>query len=210
MGDQKNQQAGWIKACWFFDTVIEWFLQIKVWGENTTVVYYTDSNLSIRNMEIDDAEKIYKTYLSYGWHPVLETYENYYKEQNEKKRKVFIAVYEGEVSGLCTLVMNPTEGPLADMGYPEIVDLTVFFHVHNKGIGNKLLDVAEREAAKTSDAVYLAVGVHSGYGAAQRIYVKRGYIPDGSGVWYQGKQLEQYAPCCNDDELVLFLSKKLR
>lgn len=94
-------------------------------------------------------------------------------------------------------------------GIPEIVDLTVFFHVHNKGIGNKLLDVVEREAAKVADIVYLAVGVHSGYGAAQRIYVKRGYIPDGSGVWYQGKQLEQYAPCCNDDDLLLFMSKKI-
>jgi len=34
-------------------------------------------------------------------------------------------------------------------------------------------------------------------------------MPDGSGVWYQGKQLEQYAPCCNDDDLLLFMSKKL-
>ena len=54
-----------------------------------------------------------------------------------------------------------------------------------------------------------AVGVHSGYGPAQRIYVKRGYVFDGSGVWYQGKQLEQYAPCCNDDDLVLFMIKEL-
>ena len=39
------------------------------------------------------------------------------------------------------------------------------------------MDVVEQEAAKVSDMIYLAVGVHSGYGAAQRIYVKRGYIP---------------------------------
>ncbi len=173
------------------------------------MVYYTDKNLLIRSMEIDDARIIYETYLSYGWHPSLEIYENYYKEQEENKRKVFVAVYEGEVCGLCTLVMNPTEGPWVDMGYPEIVDLSVFHHVHNKGIGNKLLDVIEQEAAKVSDTVFLAVGVHSGYGAAQRIYVKRGYVPDGNGVWYQGKPLEQYAPCCNDDDLSLFMSKKL-
>ena len=72
------------------------------------------------------------------------------------------------------------------------------------------MDAVEGEAAKISDTVYLAVGVHSGYGAAQRIYVKRGYIPDGNGAWYQGKILDQYAPCCNDDDLLLFLSKKLR
>jgi hypothetical protein len=55
--------------------------------------------------------------------------------------------------------------------------------------------------------VYLAVGVHSGYGPAQRMYVKRGYNFDGSGVWYKGKQLEQYAACVNDDDLLLFMSK---
>ena len=135
-----------------------------------------------------------KTYLSYGRHPSLETYEDYYRDQEENKRKVLIAEYNGAVSGLCTLVMDPTEGPWAGMGYPEIIDLTVFYHVRNQGIGNKLLDVAEQEVVKVSDRVYLAVGVHSGYGAVQRIYVKRGYIPDGSGVWYQGQQWEQYAP----------------
>lgn len=174
-----------------------------------STVYYSDNDILIRNMKIEDAKIIFDTYMSYGWHPAMETYENYCKEQEEQKRKVFIAEYEGEVCGLCTLVMNPAEGPWAGMGYPEIVDLSVFFHVHKKGIGNKLLDVAEKEASKVADMVYLAVGVHSGYGAAQRIYVKRGYMPDGSGVWYQGKQLEQYAPCCNDDDLLLFMSKKL-
>ena len=56
--------------------------------------------------------------------------------------------------------------------------------------------------------VFLAVGIHSGYGPAQRIYVKRGYVPNGSGAWYQGRILDQYAPCTNDD-LLLFMSKKL-
>ncbi len=39
------------------------------------------------------------------------------------------------------------------------------------------------------------------------IYIKRGYIPDGSGMGYKGKQLEQYASCYNDDNLLLFMSK---
>ena len=73
-----------------------------------------------------------------------------------------------------------------------------------------LLDAAEKEASKISDMVFLAVGVHSGYGPAQRVYVKRGYNFDGSGVWYQGKQLDQYAPCVNDDDLLLFMSKDLK
>ena len=172
-------------------------------------VYYSDNDLLIRSMRTDDARIIYEIYLSYGWRPSIETYENYYREQKENKRKVFIAEYKGKESGLCTLVMEPAEGLWAGMKIPEIVDLSVFIRARNKGIGNKLLDVVEQEAAKVSDTVYLAVGVHSGYGAAQRIYVKRGYIPDCSDAWYQGKQLEQYAPCCNDDDLLLFMSKRL-
>ena len=172
-------------------------------------IYFEEGLLRIRSMMPEDAKIYYDTYLSYDWHPQMETYENYYKDQEEGKRLVFVPEYEGKVAGICTLLLEPTEGPFVGEGWPEINDFTVFFHLHKKGIGNKVLDVVETEAAKISDHVFLAVGVHSGYGPAQRIYVKRGYIPDGSGVWYQGKQLEQYAPCVNDDDLLLFMSKEL-
>ncbi|MBQ4047920.1 MAG: GNAT family N-acetyltransferase, partial [Clostridia bacterium] len=68
----------------------------------------------------------------------------------------------------------------------------------------------EEYAAETSDVVTLGVGLHSGYGAAQRLYVKRGFIPDGSGVWYNERVCEPYTMCENGDGLVLYMSKKLR
>ena len=171
--------------------------------------YYRDEALTIRSMVPADAEALYDTYLSYGWHPSMETYENYHSEQERGERLVFIAEYMGSVAGICTLVLHPSEGPWAGRGVPEIVDLCVFFHLHKKGIGSRLLEIAEAEAARRADRVCLAVGVHSGYGPAQRLYVKRGYNFDGSGVWYRGKPLEQYAPCVNDDDLLLFMSKDL-
>lgn len=79
-----------------------------------------------------------------------------------------------------------------------------------RGIGSKLMDVAEQIAGEYSDMVYLGVGLHSGYGSAQRLYIKRGYLPDGSGVWYKDVVCEPYSSCCNDDDLILYLSKKLR
>lgn len=42
------------------------------------------------------------------------------------------------------------------------------------------------------------------------MYVKRGYIPDGAGVWYRGEALAPYAACVNDDDLNLYFTKKLR
>jgi hypothetical protein len=59
-----------------------------------------------------------------------------------------------------------------------------------------------------ADKVYLGVGMHSGYGAAQRLYVKRGYVPDGSGVWYDDKICEPYSDCKNNDGLILYLIKE--
>lgn len=77
------------------------------------------------------------------------------------------------------------------------------------GIGSALLDAAEKAAQAFSPTVTLGVGLHAGYGAAQRLYVKRGYIPDGSGVWYEGKPAVPYGPCINGDGLVLYFSKSL-
>ncbi len=93
---------------------------------------------------------------------------------------------------------------------PELIDFGVLEKYRNHGIGTKLMDVAEEVAATYADTVYLGVGLHSGYGSAQRMYVKRGYIPDGSGVWYQDGVCVPYGECCNDDELVLYFSKRLR
>lgn len=174
------------------------------------MIYYTDDKITIRQMTAPDAHTIYETYLSYGWHPSLATYERYVMEQNTR-RTTLVAEYLGEAAGHVSLIHSPEpdeRGPFE--GIPLISDLCVFFHVHNRGIASRLLDVLETEAAKMSDTVCLAVGCHSGYGAAQRLYVKRGYLFDGSGVWWNGKQLDQYAPCVNDDELVLWMSKKLK
>lgn len=96
------------------------------------------------------------------------------------------------------------------MGYSEIVDFGVLEKYRKKGIGTKLMDIAEKIAACYSDTVYLGVGLHSGYGSAQRMYVKKGYIPDGTGVWYGKNIAAPYKEYCNDDDLNIWLSKKLR
>ena len=48
--------------------------------------YYDDGSIRIRSMVQEDARILYDTYLSYGWHPEIETYENYYREQQEGTR----------------------------------------------------------------------------------------------------------------------------
>ena len=170
-------------------------------------MYYTDEHIIIRGMIESDAKVIYDTYLSYGWHPSLETYERYFAEQGNG-RITFVAEYDGEVAGHVSLLVASDRSPFP--GMPLVSDLRVFTHLQKRGIATILLDVLEAEAAKMSDTVCLAVGCHSGYGAAQRLYVSRGYNFDGSGVWWNDQPLGEYEPCENDDDLNLWMSKKLK
>ena len=132
------------------------------------------------------------------------------RDQAEQKCISLTAVYKGHPAGYINVYITGQGGAFSGKGWPEIVDFGVLEKDQRKGIGSKLMDVAEQIAGQYADTVWLGVGLHNGYGSAQRMYVKRGYIPDGTGVWYQGKPCEQYeTEIANDDDLVLFLSKQL-
>jgi hypothetical protein len=55
----------------------------------------------------------------------------------------------------------------------------------------------------------IGVGLYADYGAAQRLYVRLGYRPDGRGVWYGAQPAVPGQPYRLDDDLVLFLEKAL-
>ena len=177
------------------------------------MIYYDDGTIRIRSMITEDIDGIINGFKEQD--PTMEkpreVLELYIDEQNKGEVYIFIGEYNGSVAGFTALYPKTTEGPLAGKDIPEMSDFNVFIKYRRKGIGNKILDAAEKVAFDISETktISLGVGLHSGYGAAQRIYFKRGYLPDGSGLWYKGKPLEQYADCCNDDNLNLYLSKSL-
>lgn len=154
-----------------------------------------------------DIEKLVVGFAEQNWHKPKELYEGYFIRQENNEQIVIVAEVNNQAAGYVTLLPCTSTGPFAFKNIPEIIDLNVLMKFQKNGIGNKLMDVVERIAKEYSDKVSLAVGLHNGYGAAQKMYVKRGFIPDGSGVWYKGKQLEQYAQCANDDDLHLYLLK---
>ena len=169
-----------------------------------------ETDISIRPIEEKDTAIILHNYTEQGWSKPKEVFEKYLDMQKNNFLYVFVADYMNDIAGYTVLYPDTGVGPFASKKIPTISDFVVFEKYQRKGIGSKILDAAEKKASELSDKVQLGVGLHSGYGSAQRIYIKRGYMPDGSGVWYNNVQLEQYADCKNDDNLVLFLIKKLR
>lgn len=173
------------------------------------LIYYQDKDILIRNLQQSDAQIITEEEIAQGWHADIEKYQMRLRDQAEGRSISLVAEYNGNIAGYINVYPNSEWGAFANQGYPEIVDFCVLEKHRRNGIGSKLMDIAEQIAAGYADVVYLGVGMHCGYGSAQRMYVKRGYIPDGSGVWYGGEVCEQYADCRNDDDLVLYFSKKL-
>ena len=55
----------------------------------------------------------------------------------------------------------------------------------------------------------LAVGLHRSYGAAQRLYARLGYMPDGYGVTYDREAVVPGDFRAVDDELCLMMVKTL-
>ena len=163
---------------------------------------------SIRKMQESDIKNLSQGFISQGWPGREEILARYFLEQKSKEREVLVAEIDGVVAGYITILPDAKQGPFAGMA-PELSDFNVFEPFQNQGIGNLLLEEAEKRVRLISDKVTLGVGLHSGYGPAQRLYIKLGYIPDGTGVWYQNHQPAMNAVCEDIGELVLYLSKKL-
>ena len=164
-------------------------------------------NAIIRKMIESDIQHLSQGFINQGWPGREEILARYFLEQKSKEREVLVAEIDGAVAGYITILPDAKQGPFAGMA-PELSDFNVFEPFQNQGIGNLLLEEAENRVKLISDKVTLGVGLHSGYGPAQRLYIKRGYIPDGSGVWYRNQPLEMNATIQNNDDLVLYLSKK--
>jgi GNAT superfamily N-acetyltransferase len=168
------------------------------------------SDILVRELREGDPEAISAAFRVIGWNKPLEQYQRYLSDQRAGSRKVFVAEADGEFAGYVTVIWESGYPPFRDGQIPETQDFNVLPRFRQRGIGTQLLDAAEAYLAQRSPVIGIGVGMHSGYGAAQRLYVKRGYIPDGRGVVCHEQVVAQGAMVCNDDDLILYFTKKVR
>ena len=173
------------------------------------MIYYQDKAIRIRPMIESDIAYFTDAFLQLGWDDRRATLASYFSEQSDASRAVLVAECREEPVGYVTLLPCAQGGPFVGKGLPEIKDFNVLPPFRQRGIGSRLMDCVEALAKKQSEHVTLAVGLYAGYGPAQRMYVKRGYIPDGSGLWHGERHLEPYEDCRNDDALNLYFIKRL-
>ncbi len=141
------------------------------------------------------------------WPKPRTLFEEYYNQQKEGGREVWVALKKNNPVGYVTLMGVSDFQYFRNKGIPEINDLNVLLSYRKQGIGSQLLYIAEKTAFEKSDIVGLGVGLYADYGAAQQLYVRKGYIPDGNGITYKNKSVVPGEKVIVNDELLLWLVK---
>ena len=169
-----------------------------------------DQRLEIRPLTEQDPEVISAAFTKIGWNKPVAQYQKYLVEQENGSRDVLMAFSEGEFAGYVTIEWQSDYAPFREGGIPEVKDLNVLPAYRRRGIGTSLMDRVEERISERSNIVGIGVGMYPDYGNAQRMYVLRGYVPDGRGLTHGCIVLDPMEPTVNDDDLVLFFTKDLR
>lgn len=153
--------------------------------------------------------RISAAFATQGWNKLESGYLNLLKEIHLGNRAMLIAEIEGEFAGYVTVVWESHYPPFREAAIPEIVDFNVLKKFQRRGIGTALLDEAERLIKLRSKVAGIGVGLYADYGPAHRLYIKRGYLPDGLGLFQDGKILTYGDQATVNDDLALYFTKNL-
>lgn len=169
-----------------------------------------NTQLQIRLLTATDIPVIAAAFTQIGWNKPASQYQRYLMEQEAGDRVVLIATVDGLFAGYVTILWHTDYPPFRAANIPEIADFNVLPHYQRQKIGTQLMDEAERRIGERSHLVGIGVGLYPDYGPAQRMYVLRGYVPDGRGVSYDGRQVAPGESVPVDDSLALYFTKKLK
>ena len=166
--------------------------------------------VDIRTVRAEDVDLLATAFAS--WPKPRELFDNYFGRVSEGSLDMVVASVESHVAGYVLIKIKPRSNypPFIAAGIPEIADFNVLRSRQRTGIGTALLDEAERRVARFSDVVGLGVGLHSDYGTAQRMYVRRGYVPDGAGVVIDGVPVQPGTSIILTNDPELMFTKRLR
>ena len=142
--------------------------------------------LEITSLLPEDPPLIAQAFTDIGWDKPEAQYVRYLDEQTADDRPVLVARVNGAFAGYLTVVWVPHYEPFRQAGIPEIQDFNVLPRYRRQGIGTALMNAAEALIATRSTTEGIGVGLYPDYGAAQRLYVRRGYMPDGRGIAWNG------------------------
>jgi GNAT superfamily N-acetyltransferase len=164
----------------------------------------------IRDLTEADVPLIAATDGGGAWHGGEARWRGYWAEHDAGLRVALVACQADEIVGYGSLCWRSQYPPFAQAGTPDISDMVVAQRWRGRGIAARMIGALESRArAAGHSGIGIGFGLYADYGAAQRLYVRLGYVPDGRGVTYDNAPVAPGATVRLDDDLVLWLSKSL-
>lgn len=154
--------------------------------------------------------EVKKEFEDRGMNRADDYFEKCYEENLNGERITILAYFEDKLAGCCHLKKKSDYPYFVENNIPEINDLNVFPEYRNKGIAGSIIDELEKTISETHEKVGIGVGLFKDYGTAQRLYFKKGYIPDGNGLQYNYEEVQPGTHVFVDDDLNLYYTKKLK
>ena len=165
--------------------------------------------IEIRLLQTQDVEQIAKAFQSVKWDKPVSQYQRYLLEQEEGRRIILVAFIDKVFAGYLTIVWKSEYPPFHAENIPEIQDFNILPPYRRRSIGSKLMDEAEQIIASRTSIAGIGVGMTADYGAAQRLYVLRGYVPDGKGLFWRNSPIKYGEQVTVGDDLTLRFIKRL-
>jgi ribosomal protein S18 acetylase RimI-like enzyme len=175
-------------------------------GKKTKLVM----SITIKLLEARDIQNLADVFLNTVWKTPESFFKTLLDEQEISKRVVLVAYAGNELAGYVTIKWQSEYPLFAEKSIPEINDLRVLPEFRRRGVATALVDEAERRIFKRSPVAGIGVGLYPDYGPAQRMYVLRGYVPDGLGISYKNQPVRPGSDVCVDDELILYFTKEYK
>jgi GNAT superfamily N-acetyltransferase len=163
--------------------------------------------ITIRTLHPEDVDPLAAAFET--WPKPRELFVDYASRVAAGKIDLVVAELDGSLAGYLVIRWWSSYPPFASSGIPEIADFNVLPPARRRGVGGALMDEAERRVGQRSAVVGIGVGLYVDYGSAQRMYVRRGYVPDGAGVVIDGASATPGAMIRLDDSPELMFTKRL-
>jgi GNAT superfamily N-acetyltransferase len=134
----------------------------------------------------------------------------YLADHAEPEGTSLVAVSGHDVAGYVAIVWESNFAGFRDRGIPLLHQIAVAGPFQRQGVATLLMDAAE-QLARDRGVVTLGitVGLFDEYGPAQRLYARRGYVPDGRGACQGQVPLHKGMRVTMDHDLIIWLTKDL-
>ena len=134
----------------------------------------------------------------------------YLADHAEPDGASLIATDGSDVIGYVAIVWESKYAGFRSRGVPLVHQVAVAGLFRRQGVATLLMDVAEQLVRDRGIATLgITVGLFDEYGPAQRLYGRRGYIPDGRGACRGQRPLSKSMHVAMDDDLIIWLTKDL-